>query len=131
MNLNTLRGIGAVLAGMIIIVALSTGTDLALESFGVFPRPDQGQFIAWMLAVALGYRSVYAVVGGYLTAVLAPNRPLRHAVILGAVGVVLTILGSIAMWNKSHAWYPLALIATALPCTWLGGKLRGEAVTSL
>jgi len=79
-----------------------------------------------MLVLALAYRSIYAVAGGYVTAMLAPNRPMRLAIILGIIGVVVSILGAIATWGKelSPHWYPIALIITALPCAWLGGKLK-------
>ena len=127
MNKSSFKSIGSVLAGMITIVALSVGTDSVLESLGIFPPQDQGLFIPWMLLVALLYRSVYAVAGGYVTARLAPDRPLRHAIILGLIGVVVSILGTIVGWDLSAHWYPIALIITALPCTWLGGKMRSKA----
>jgi hypothetical protein len=77
-----------------------------------------------MLMVALAYRCLFAIAGGYVTAMLAPNRPMRHAIILGLIGVVASILGTITGWNLSAHWYPILLILTSLPCTWLGGKLK-------
>ncbi len=62
-----------------------------------------------MLTLALVYRGVYTVAAGYLTAALAPNQPMRHAIILGIIGVVVTILDSMANWEQSSAWYPIAL----------------------
>ena len=76
---------------------------------------------------ALAYRIVYGIVGGYLAARLAPNRPMAHALMLGAVGLVLSIVGVAANWNKGPEygprWFSLALIATALPCAWIGGVI--------
>lgn len=40
--MNILKGIGAVLAGMIFIVLSHTGTDFILEKLGIFTPPDQG-----------------------------------------------------------------------------------------
>jgi MFS family permease len=122
--MSTIKSIGAVLAGMITIVALSTGTDWLLERLGIFPPPEQGLFIVWMLLLALVYRSIYAVAGGYVTAMLAPDRPMRHAIILGIIGIVASIAGTIVGWDLSAHWYPILLIITSLPCTWLGGKLK-------
>jgi hypothetical protein len=55
---------------------------------------------------------------------------MKHALIYGVVGVVLTIAGTIATWNQGPEfgphWYPLALIATSMPCAWLGGKLKAR-----
>ena len=122
--MSTIKSIGAVLGGMVTIVALSTGTDWLLERLGIFPPPEQGLFIAWMLLLALVYRSVYAVAGGYITAMLAPDRPMRHAIILGIIGVAASIVGTIVGWDLSAHWYPILLIITSLPCTWIGGKLK-------
>ena len=122
--MNTLKTIWAVFAGFVTVVILSVATDFALESVGIFPPPDQGLFITWMLILALAYRCVYTVAGGYVTARLAPDRPMRHVIILGIVGVVAGSIGVVVGWNLSAHWYPIALVITALPCTWLGGKLK-------
>ena len=128
MNKNVFKSIGAVVAGFITVVALSVGTDFALEALGIFPPQNEPASYTWrMLLFALIYRSIYTVVGGYVAASLAPDRPLRHAVILGVIGIAAGTLGAMANWDKSTAstaWYPIALIITALPCTWLGGKLK-------
>ena len=61
---------------------------------------------------------------------LAPNRPLGHALVGCAIGMALATAGAIATWNAGPAfgphWYPLALIALALPQTWLGAKLASR-----
>jgi hypothetical protein len=65
------------------------------------------------------------VVGGYLTARVAPAQPRRHAFILGGVGTVMGTLGAIATipMNMGPAWYPIALAITAVPSCGLGGVL--------
>lgn len=122
-----MKSIASVFAGFIAVIILSIGTDVVLEKTGIFPPPNQGFFIAWMLLLALIYRSIYAVAGGYITASLAPDRPMRHAMILGIIGLVFAIIGSIAnsdKTNASTAWYPISLIVLTLPSVWLGGKLK-------
>ncbi len=123
------RSIGAVLAGLVAIFVLSLGTDEVLHIARIFPPWGQPMSDG-LFALATMYRCVYAVVGCYLTARLAPSRPMRHALILGAVGVVLSAAGAIGTWNRGPEfgphWYPLALIATAMPCAWLGGRLGGR-----
>ncbi|HSB10600.1 MAG TPA: hypothetical protein VLM38_14015 [Blastocatellia bacterium] len=77
------RSIGAVLAGMLAIIILSTATDLAMQATGVFPpfgQPMTDRF--YLLATA--YRIVYGVAGSYITAQLAPARHMAHAMALGA-----------------------------------------------
>lgn len=124
--MNILKGIGAILAGIVFIVVTHTGTDFVLERVGVFTPPSQGFHTTWMVVTATIYRSIYTVAGGYLTAALAPNRPMRYATILGIIGIALGTLGAIVTipMGISPVWYPIALIVLALPCTWLGGRLR-------
>ena len=121
---NIFRSIGAVLAGIIAGAALSIGTDFALAALHVFPPVASTSFLPWMLVLALFYRSIYTVVSGYVTAMLAPQRPMLHVTILGIIGIIVSAIGAVVGWNLSQHWYPLALIVIALPCAWLGGTLR-------
>jgi hypothetical protein len=119
------RSIGALFAGFVVVVVLSLGTDLALHAAGIFP--PLGQIMSNpLLLLATVYRTVYAIVGSYITARLAPDRPMGHALLGGGIGLVLAVMGAVVTWNKDLGphWYPLALIVTALPCAWVGGKLR-------
>lgn len=122
--MSTLKSIWAVFAGILVNVILSTVTDFILESLGIFPPITEGLFITWMLTVALAYRMVYTVLGGYVTAWIAPQNPMKHVWILGFIGIVLGSIGVVVGWDLSQHWYPIALVATAIPCTWLGGKLK-------
>ena len=123
---NILRSIAAVIAGLLIIFALSLGTDVVLHATGIFPpwfQPMAGPL--WVLALA--YRCVYAVLGCYITGRLAPNQPMKHAILLGVIGLFLSMVGLVSTWNAGPEfgpkWYPLVLVASSLPCAWLGGKL--------
>jgi hypothetical protein len=118
-----IRGIGAVLAGLFAIFALSTATDLALHATEVFPPFGQPMADA-LFVLAAAYRVLYGIAGCYVTARLAPDRPLGHALALGVVGVAISSAGAVAMWDAGPRWYALAVIAMAPPCAWLGGKLR-------
>jgi len=65
------------------------------------------------LLLATVYRTVYGVLGSYIIARLAPDRPMQHALVGGFVGLVVSILGAAVTWNKGPAfgphWYPVAL----------------------
>ncbi len=77
-----------------------------------------------MLVLALFYRSLYTAASGYITAIFAPQRPMRHVAILGIIGILVSATGAVVGWNLSQHWYPVALVIIAFPCAWLGGKLR-------
>lgn len=119
------RSVGAVVAGLAAIFVVTTATDQALHAAGVFPpigEPWQGHEGGFVLAML--YRIVYGIAGAFLTARLAPSRPMHHALALGAVGLVFSIAGAVVMWDAGPAWYSLAVIAMALPCAWAGGRLH-------
>ena len=123
---RTLKSIAAVFAGIVVVVILSLGTDVVMHATGVFPPWFQPMSTPlWLLATA--YRILYGITGGYITARLAPDRPVPHTVILGVIGLVMSIAGAASTIGKGPefgpTWYPLGLVVTALPCAWLGGKL--------
>ncbi len=123
--MNVLKSIGAVLAGMIFIVVTHTVTDKVLESAGIFPPPDQGLHVTWMLVTALVYRVLFQVAGSFLTAWLAPSRPFLHGMIIGVIGLVLGSLAAVVAipMHLSPAWYPIALALSAVPSAWLGATI--------
>ena len=122
---STGRSIWSIVAGFLVVVLLSIGTDAVLHAARVYPalgqRMSDGLFV-----LATLYRTVFAVVGSYVTARLAPNRPLKHALIGAAIGTVIATVGAVATWNKDLGphWYPIALILTAFPTAWVGARLR-------
>jgi hypothetical protein len=123
-NKNTLKSIGAVVGGVLAIIVVTTVIDIGLHVAGVFPPMNQPINDAQAL-LATAYRIIISVAGAYLTARLAPNRPLRHAMLLGYVGVVLGLVGAMATWNLGLGprWYPIALVVLAVPQCWAGGWL--------
>ncbi|WP_437738178.1 hypothetical protein [Sorangium sp. So ce1335] len=126
---TTLRSVGAVLGGLLSTVVVTTAVDLALHASGVFP-PHGERMSDALFVLALAYRILFNTAGCYVAAQLAPARPTRHALALGAVGLALATLGAIAMWDLGPAWYSLANIAIALPCAWAGARLRGAHARS-
>lgn len=123
-----MKSIGALLAGFVTIFVLSVATDALLESTGILPPVTHPEaYTAWMLWLVLLYRCVYAIGGFYLTARLAPNRPMRHALILGIIGTIIATLGAIANWKLGNSWYPILLAASTLPCAYISGKLARKS----
>ena len=121
------RSAGAVLAGLVATVALSIGTDMALMAAGIFPDFAAPQsFTTPMLIAATLYRTAYGVIGSMIAAQLAPRRPMLHAMVLGALGFAASVTGAVTMWNFGPNWYPLALVALALPGAWIGGLIQGQ-----
>jgi hypothetical protein len=122
-----LKSIGAILVGFIVGAALSVGTDTALQALNIFPPLSQGFFVPWMIVLAIIYRSTYNVAGCYITAALAPGKPMVHVMVIGVLGFVLTIVGTVMHSDKGPLWYGITLAALTIPCAWLGATLRIRA----
>jgi hypothetical protein len=121
------RSVLAVLAGFFVILVLSLGTDIVLHAAGVYP--PWGQSMADSLfGLATAYRIVYGILGCWVAARLAPDRPMAHALALGAVGVVVSLAGLVYAQKQGPEfgplWYSLAIVAISLPCAWIGGRIR-------
>ena len=124
---NVPRCIGAVVAGIVIGAVLSILTDILLRSAGIFPALGV-RMADSLLALATAYRIVYSVLAAYVTARLAPRRPMFHALVGAFIGIVVSAIGAIVTWNAGPQygphWYPIALIVLGLPTAWAGGRIR-------
>lgn len=122
---RVLKSVLAVVAGFLTIAVLSTAADMAMHMTGVYPPNGAPMFDPALNALALSYRIVFTVLGGYVTARLAPSKPATHVMGLAGIGLVLGVLGVFASMNANLGpiWLPVALVVTAVPCVWLGGWL--------
>jgi hypothetical protein len=115
----------AIATGFLAVVLLSLITDQILHVLKVYPPWNQPMRDPRLNLLALAYRIAFTVFGGYLAARLSARSPMRQVWILGIVGTAFGTLGVVSTWNLDLGphWYPIALALTAIPCTWLGGRL--------
>ena len=116
----------AVAAGFLIVAVLSLATDQVLHVLEVYPSWGEPMWSPWLNLLALAYRTVYTVLGGYVTARLAPRAPMRHVAMLGVIGLVAGTAGAVAaisMADLGPNWYPIALAVLGFPSVWIGGRL--------
>ena len=124
MNTTTKQSIWALFSGVLFVIVVSLIVDAVLRAAGILPplgEPiDDRQSL-----IATSYRVVIGITAGYITAKLAPSKPMKHALLLGTIGTVLGTLGVIASWGSKlgPAWYPIALAALAIPQSWVGARI--------
>jgi hypothetical protein len=119
------RSVLAVVTGFVFIGALATGTDALVRAAapGAFSATGRTDSVPMLLFTML-YVGVFATAGCYLTARLAPSQPMRHALVLGVLGLVFNVAGTVAMWDTAPAWYHVASLLLVMPYAWLGGRIR-------
>lgn len=125
-----LRRTVSVVVGLVAVLLLVGVTDAMLAE--IFPaqfRNADGTHAfpgASLVAFIMVYSFVYAVVGGYLTAMIAPKSPLAHAVALGALLVIISVIFAIMNPYQHPWWYLLACtVLIALGCI-VGGSLKTQ-----
>jgi hypothetical protein len=118
------RSVWAVVAGMLVGIAATTLIDVALHVAGVYPPIDRPIDDA-LAFLASSYRLIIGIGCAWLAARLAPARPMRHALALGALGATVALAGVIATWNLGLGprWYPISLVILAMPQSWVGAKV--------
>jgi hypothetical protein len=122
--MKALRSIGAVSAGLLTMYLLCVLTDRLLVAIHLLPSPEMHRpHTLAFLAIVISYCALYTLVGGYVTARLAPIRPVAHAVVLGVLGMALSTLGTMNNWQIGNGWNAIALVGEGIPLCWAGALL--------
>jgi surface polysaccharide O-acyltransferase-like enzyme len=120
-----LRSIGAVVAGLLFVIVVTTITDVLMHAAGIFPPVGQAMADSLFL-LAIAYRTIFGIAGGYITGRIAPHSPMKHALVLGMIGFVLGTVGTLATWNRGPEfgpkWYAIVVVVIAIPTALIGGK---------
>ena len=125
------RSIAAVVTGFLVIGLLAFGTGRIVH--GMFPNLVDANGITQNTAILLAtllYVGVYATFGCWLAARMAPSHPMRHALILGVLGLLFNIMGAAMTWSAVPAWYNVAGLLTTMLWAWLGGTIRERQLAS-
>lgn len=119
------RSIVAVVVGFLVIGVLAFVTGLAAQAAfpGVFDE-NGATFDTVACLATLAYVGVYATFGCWLCARIAPSHPMRHALILGVLGLLFNIMGAWMTRDAVPVWYNVAGVLTTMLWAWLGGTIR-------
>ena len=116
------KSVWAVVAGALTAIALTTLVDIILNIAGLYPN---GRVTDATALLATTYRAIFGIAGAWVTARLAPNNPMKHAIIGGVLGALIGAIGVVVRWNSDLGprWYSVALAVLAIPQAWFGAKL--------
>ena len=121
---KALRSVLAVVGGFLLIGALAFGTGKVVQAAWPAQHDAAGTPTTTpMMILQLLYVGVYATLGCWLAARLAPSRPMLHALALGVLGLALNIPSAIVLRDSAPAWYLAAGILTTMLWAWIGGRI--------
>jgi RsiW-degrading membrane proteinase PrsW (M82 family) len=112
-----LRTVAAVVGGYLIF-ALS-----AVALFQLSGRDPHAPQPLWFVAASVAYGMVFAALGGFAAARVAPSRPLLHA---GGVAVALALGAGVSLVagpGGGATWSQWAALALMAPSAYVGGHL--------
>jgi hypothetical protein len=126
-----MRSLWAILAGWILIGILSFGSQQIMHSMSPWAFDSRGGTMnVPMLLLTILLSCCFGIVGCYVAARLAPSSPMKHAMILGVIGLLLSAAGSYVGRDLFPSWYLILNPLLILPLAWIGGRLRLNEVES-
>lgn len=120
------RSILAIVVGFVLTGALNAGTSTLLSrvvpELVTPPGTPNGNTAGLLLVCA--YVALFGILGCYVTARLAPSRPMLHALVMGGLALAMIVATTIPVWNDFPAWFNVYNILAVMPYAWIGGRLR-------
>jgi hypothetical protein len=128
------RSVAAILIAVALNVVLALGLDELLHLAQVYPPWDRPMPETSDNLLALSYRLVITIFAAVVALRFAGYAPGRHALAIGAIGLLLGTAGAIATTTGGADfgpdWYPWSLAASAIPCTWLAWVIARRRIAS-
>jgi hypothetical protein len=123
--LAILRSVAAIVAGialfsLLLLAAMAVGNALLGSEPEWINRSFTTQFV-WLI-----WNIVSMVSAGYVAAVVAPRAPATHAIVMGSIQSVFTLVAMLTVsGNVTPQWLWIAGIIATIPAAWAGSRLRG------
>jgi len=123
-----MRLILAILAAFVITAVLSSAVDHVFHVTGIYPPYGAPMFETSLLLLASSYRFVFQVLGAYVMAIIAKDKAMTAAWIMGTLGTLLWLAGGFFMKDFGPIWYSVVGALLSLPSVLLGVKLYTNRV---
>ena len=117
-----LRSIGSVAAGYLIF---GGSAFLLFQLSGVDPH---GPAPLRFKIASIVWGCVFALVAGWLTARIAPSRPVLHAGVLAGIIALMSASFLILPDRTDPYWTNVAALLLMAPSAWLGGLLSRRSI---
>lgn len=121
------RSIVAVAVGFVLTGALNVATNHMLSTVMPDVVPAGGPVTDPTALVLISvYVAAFGIVGCYVTARLAPSRPMLHALVVGGLALAMSIPVAIQNWADAPAWFNVYNLLAVMPYAYIGGWMREQ-----
>jgi peptidoglycan/LPS O-acetylase OafA/YrhL len=128
-----LRSLAAIVGGYIAYAFLMGFTVLVLQTVlpTAFGAADASPREAWAMAIEIAYSIVFAILAGYVTALIARRAGIAHAAILAAIVLLISVVSLVAAPEANPLWYNATLTLLSSAAVVVGGMLRARQTTAV
>ena len=132
-----IRSVLAVIAGLVALTVFSFALEFATNPLllKLFPKslPDEAAISFNPLAGAfvIAYSLLCIAFGGYVTAWIARRAPVKHALAMGGLQLVLTVFAMMSFYAQAPLRNWIAALLLTVPAAWCGGFLRQRRMSRL
>jgi len=120
-----MRSFFAILAGFFTVFIVSRAFDFAFHE--LHPGYAAPVVIGWGIAlIVLVYGNFSILIGGYVTGMISRKNYVTNRVILGCLGVIISIIVDIKHWGDAPAWFHIIALLLVVPVSAYGAHLAGQ-----
>lgn len=123
---SAVRSVAAVIAGFVATVVLSVACDAIVRMLAPGAFGPDGRTPGPVVAAGVAYTLLSAIAGGFVAALIARRREVMHALVLGTLGAVATLLIIVAAPATQRTVGMFVSAMLVIPATVLGGWLRAR-----
>jgi hypothetical protein len=117
------RSFAAVICGYIVTGILIFATDqtfaATVPGFNDMPMPPRFYFL-----ISICTDTLYSVLGGWTCAAIAKTRVRDRVLALIALGELVGVVSTIALWGTVPHYFSFALLVLYPPAVWIGSLFR-------
>jgi peptidoglycan/LPS O-acetylase OafA/YrhL len=124
------RSLAAIVGGYIAYAFLMGFTVLVLQTVlpTAFGATDGSPREAWAMGIEIAYSVLFAILSGYVTALIARRAEIGHAAILAAIVLLISVVSLIAAPDSTPVWYNATLTVLSAAGVIVGGMLRTRQI---
>ena len=120
-----MRSFLGILAGFFTVPIVNLSCNYAFQTIHPAFNAD-AYFGGGAALIVLIYGTFSVLLGGYVTGLIARHHYVLNGLILGCLGLVMSIVWDIKFWHEAPAWFHIIGLLLVVPVSIWGAHLAGK-----